>query len=191
MAFLDNAQPPPGAPDAYLLHELTAATLFASIGRTDEEVSDPNTTGCISDMCDNKPDMAIKLRSGFLCTKCRNDAAKSDVSGAYLDAIQALLDRARFLALGRVPQAEPPPLPSLDNDSHYIETCSVPRDFALPPLLRNAFRLGNVTVLVGSGLSLQEVVEVVGIILNGPLFQLGLTFRAGWYSGSPINEAKR
>jgi len=120
--------------------------------------------------------------------------SKSGVSGAYLDAIQALLDRARFLALGRVPQAEPPPLPSLDNDSHYIETCSVPRDFALPPLLKNAFRVGNVTVLVGSGLSLQQDVEVA--YLDNPQWTTLPTWtdiprrlvqRISYYRGQEVN----
>jgi SIR2-like domain len=152
---------PPAAPDAYLLHELTTSILCAAIGRPETEITHYKTTGCISDMCSYKPDMAIKLRSGFLCMKCRNYASEAGISGIYLDAIQALMERTRFLALGRVPQTQAPTSPAPTSDSHYIQTIAQPTDFHLLPILKQALQNPrNLTVLVGSGLSLQSDVTV-------------------------------
>jgi hypothetical protein len=159
-AFRDwQGSPPAAAPDAYLLQEFTNAALLASIGLPEESVSHFQTTGCIADMCVHKPDAAIKLRSGFLCSECRKIASEAGLSGVYLDAIQALLDRARLLALGRSPQGAPPDANGVIDESS-LDGASLPEGCSVPPLLFAALRARQLTVLVGSGLSLQADVRV-------------------------------
>jgi hypothetical protein len=158
-AFIESASTPSSAPDAYLLQELTNAILIASVGLPENELAHHETSGCLADMCVDKPDMAIKLRCGFLCTRCRDTASTSGISGVHLDAIQNLLDRARLLALGRTPQRRLPP-PTETRDDAFLQSAEAPADFRTPPLLSNALRTRSLTVVVGSGLSLQRDVEI-------------------------------
>lgn len=160
IAFDGPNAPPPAAPDAYLLLEFAVAAVLASIGIPEREAAHSTTTGCLGDFCENKPDLAIKLRSGYLCSRCKSLAAESGVSGVYLDAVQAILDRARLLSLGRSPQVTVPPSDNDNDDDDYIRRTAPPNDIIMPPPLVEALTSRRLTVLVGSGLSIQKDVSV-------------------------------
>lgn len=158
IAFAESVDAPPSAPDGYLLHEFTNAVLLTTSG-FEEHVAHDKTSGCLFDMCANKPDMVIKLRSGFLCNRCREMASGTGISGVYLDAIQSLLDRARLLALGRTPQTKVPGPTDVADDA-FLQSADVPEGFLTPRPLTEALRMKSITVIVGSGLSLQRDVAV-------------------------------
>ena len=115
-------------------------------------------TGCLCDLCQNKPDRAVKIRAGFVCNDCRQLASESGMSAVEVDAIQAILECVRALALGRIPQKHVPPTVA-DGEQDLIANAVLPKDQKIPRRLVEACRDQRLTVLVGSGLSMQADVR--------------------------------
>lgn len=51
--------------------------------------------GCINDFCDEKKDIILKLRTGYICDNCLNEALRSNVSPQLLLQIHELLQNIR------------------------------------------------------------------------------------------------
>jgi hypothetical protein len=123
---LDELPPfPTAAPDAYLLQSLTLATFFLATRAIDYDYVHDATTGCIADLCADKRTRAIKMRAGYVCPRCIAKASAAGVSPVVLDAIHALAERVRALAIGRRPQSTAAPT-RLD-DSEWIDRATLPR----------------------------------------------------------------
>jgi hypothetical protein len=159
VAFLDDDKYPSTAPDANLLLSFALVTFLILINVRDYEVLHERTIGCVCDLCGHKPDRAIKMRTAFICNRCRSLASQAGVSSIETDAIQAVLERVRELASGRTPQSHVP-----DNqksgDDKFIAEATLPKSISLPPRLIEACKDRQVTLLTGSGLSLQSDVDV-------------------------------
>ncbi|MCB9451454.1 MAG: SIR2 family protein [Anaerolineaceae bacterium] len=160
VAFLDDDQYPIAAPDANLLLSFALVIFLILINGTDYDVVHERTIGCLCDLCAHKPDRAIKMRTAFICNRCRKLASQSGVSAVELDAIQAVCECVRALALGRTPQTHAPKAQEdvLDN---FIEDSILPGKITIPIRLMEACREKRVTVVVGSGLSLQNDVRII------------------------------
>ncbi len=160
VAFGDDDEYPPAAPDANLLLSFALVIFLILINAVDYEIEHERTVGCLCDLCAYKPDRAIKMRTAFICNRCRKLAAQSGVSPVELDAIQAICECVRALALGREPQTHTPKVQEnvLDN---FIEKTTLPSRVSIPIRLMEACREQRVTVVVGSGLSLQNDVQTI------------------------------
>ncbi|WP_437932681.1 SIR2 family protein [Sorangium sp. So ce291] len=159
VAFLNDSKMPHAAPDANLLLSLSLVVFMVLLEARDYDVLHERTTGCVCDLCVNKPDRAVKIRAGFVCDDCRQLASESGLSAVEVDAIQAVLECVRALALGRAPQAHVPH-PAKDDEQDLIDSAALPKGQALPRRLVEACRERRLTVLVGSGLSMQSDVRV-------------------------------
>ncbi len=159
LAFVNHQDLPPYAPDAYILASIALVSFLLCCRCVDTDALHAETTGCLSDLCLNRPDRVLKMRSGYICSACKTRAAAAGVSSIVIDAIQAVLDRVRLLTLGRSPQTE---LPSHDpdGDAEFIATAELPPEVRLPSRLIEAAREGRLTLCIGSGLSLQRDVVV-------------------------------
>lgn len=146
------------APDANILTSIALVTLLVLGNRDDVDVMHEETSGCLFDLCANKPDRVIKMRSGFVCGSCCTSLAMGGVSTVELDAIHAVLERVRSLVLGRRPQIGLP-RPGNDDDA-FVKAAELPARFALPQRLLDACRQKSISVVVGSGLSIQSDVAV-------------------------------
>jgi hypothetical protein len=156
----DPTQPfPTAAPDAYLLQSLTLVTFLIVAGARDYDYLHEATTGCISDLCGDKRTRAIKMRAGYVCPRCLAKASAAGVSPVTLDAIRALAECVRSLAIGREPQPRAN-VASTESDDNWIANASLPEGIRLPPNLVEACRNRRLTVVVGSGMSLQPDVTV-------------------------------
>ena len=145
------------APDAYILTSLALAILCI-IGQVgDYDVIHDELSGCLFDLCAHKPDRIFKMRSGFVCQQCSSSLAERGVSALEIDAIHAVLESVRRLVLGRKPQTHFPPTP---DEEDFLQKFSHSNKFELSPRLVGACHERNITVFVGSGLSLQDDVEV-------------------------------
>lgn len=157
VAFLgEGAEITATSPDANILASLALVTLEVLSGGIDHDLLHERLAGCLFDLCAHKPDRAIKMRAAFVCAKCRGKLAATGLSSLEVDAIAAVLDRVRQLALGRAPQGR---RPKGGNDDEFVERAAKSQG-PLPPRLEQACRAGSLTLLVGSGLSLQADVRV-------------------------------
>lgn len=159
IAFDNDPSLPPYAPDAYILASIALTSFLLCCRAIDYKYLHNAITGCLSDLCANKPDRAIKMRSGYICSSCKSRAAASGVSSIEIDAIQAILDRVRLLTLGRSPQTEFPPVDP-EGDSEFVRSAELPSEVRLPLPLIEACREHRLTICVGSGLSMQGDVMV-------------------------------
>jgi hypothetical protein len=157
VAFLgEGADVTATSPDANILTSLALVTLEVLSRGNDYDLLHESLTGCLFDWCAHKPDRSIKMRAGFVCGKCRGKLAATGLSSLEVDAIAAVLERVRQLALGRAPQGIPP---IGGNDDEFIDRAAESQE-PLPPRLEEACRARSLTILVGSGLSLQNDVQV-------------------------------
>lgn len=160
VAFLyDRGNASIGAPDASLLTSLVLSSLLILSSLDDEEILHEETVGCLFDLCLDKPDRAIKIRSAYICQPCTEILARHGLSSVQIDAARAVLECARALVLGRKPQVSKPALVP-DDDLEFIHSATLPTGTSLPPRLVEACRNKHLTVLVGSGMSLQNDVKV-------------------------------
>jgi len=160
VAFLhDRGASPKAAPDAIILTSLalTAAQIIAGI--EEKEILHSQTVGCLFDFCADKRERSFKMRSAYLCSNCLSEISKHGVSSIEVDAILAVLECVRSLLLGRSPQGQTIQ-PRDTSDDKYLEKSKLPKGISIPPMLKNAVKSGNLSVLVGSGLSLQNDVKV-------------------------------
>ncbi|MGJ7487093.1 SIR2 family NAD-dependent protein deacylase [Variovorax sp. LT2P21] len=143
------------APDANILTSLALTVLLVLAQLSDIEILHDELRGCLFDLCAQKPLRAFKMRSAYVCRRCTSQLAKAGISSVETDAINSILDRVRHLVLGRTPQSVVLPLP---DDKSILKDLA--RDCRPPPGLLNACRNGSISVLVGSGLSMQADVKV-------------------------------
>lgn len=61
--------------------------------------------GCLHDMCEFKPRIGIKIRTGDICPDCLN-LMESRLKANELKAVQRMLDTVRLFALGRSPRGK-------------------------------------------------------------------------------------
>ncbi|MDM0053740.1 hypothetical protein [Variovorax sp. J22R115] len=157
VAFLSDSEGAleAAAPDANILTSLALTALLVLAQLSDMEVLHGELRGCLFDLCVQKPQRAFKMRSAYVCRRCTGQLAKAGISSVEIDAINSILDRVRHLVLGRSPQSALPPLP---DDESILRNLSL--NCKLPPGLLNACRAGSISVLVGSGLSMQADVQV-------------------------------
>ncbi len=82
----------------------------------DKALTDPNihkkSIGCINDMCGNKPEIMLKLRTGYICNSCLMRAKESNVSQLTISQIHRLMQLIRdrlmnFDFLQEIIQPEP------------------------------------------------------------------------------------
>ncbi|KYG02208.1 hypothetical protein BE21_05530 [Sorangium cellulosum] len=159
IAFVnEQGETPLGAPDANILTSLALTTLLAIAGCNDLDVLH-ETVGCLFDLCLHKPDRALKMRAAYICSRCATRLAAQGVSSVERDAISAVLDRVRALLLGRRPQATAPQTDDAEDEA-FVRDTPPPDGVHLPPRLIEACVTGRLTVLVGSGMSLQKDVAV-------------------------------
>lgn len=158
VAFIDKGKDAiNAAPDAHILTSLAFASLLALGGLTDREFLHETSIGCLFDFCEQKRERILKMRAAYVCPSCTAKLARSGVSSIEIDAIHSVLDCVRRLVLGRQPQLQ---MPNLPDDEVFINGVKDLNRFSLPPALVEACQKGELTVLVGSGLSLQEDVDV-------------------------------
>lgn len=157
--FSDRSEAPKNAPDAGILVSLALTTTVVLAGCDDIDLLHDESVGCLFDLCAHKPDRALKMRAAYICSRCTSTLASRGVSSVDLDAIQAVLEQVRLLVLGRRPQATVPS-PDGDTDAEFLASASLPPDVVLPPRLIAACTEHRLTVLVGSGMSLQDDVSV-------------------------------
>lgn len=159
VAFLDEDKYPATAPDANLLFSLGFVVFLMLCNAQDFDIVHERTIGCISDLCAHKPDRAIKMRTAFICNKCRTLAAQAGASSIEIDAIQSILELVREFASGRMPQSHVPNNQK-EEEERFIYASKLPDNTFLPPRLIEACKDKRVTLLTGSGLSLQKDVRV-------------------------------
>lgn len=160
IAFVnERGETPLGAPDANILTSLALTALLAIAGCTDLDVFHEQTIGCLFDLCLKKPDRALKMRAAYICSRCATRLASRGVSSVEQDAISAVLDRVRALLLGRRPQATAPDADDADDEA-FVQGAPLPDGVSLPSRLIEACVTGRLTVLIGSGFSLQKDVAV-------------------------------
>lgn len=159
IAFLNDGDLPVSAPDANVLLSLALVTFLVLLNIHDLAVLHERTTGCLCDLCADKPDRAVKMRAGFVCSFCRRLASEKGLSAVEVDAVQAILECVRALALGRSPQSHVTP-PFKDDDQEFIKNAALPKGQALPRRLVEACKERKLTLIVGSGLSMQSDVRV-------------------------------
>lgn len=155
----DRSQLPVGAPDASLLTSMTLSILLILSELDDLDVLHDETVGCLFDLCENKPDRAIKLRSAYICSPCLTALSEGGLSSIHIDAARAALEQARCLVLGREPQSFRPAVTPEDDGVSSAHSGEI-AEIALPPRLVEACRVGRLTLIVGSGLSMQADVRV-------------------------------
>ncbi|MFZ0827259.1 MAG: hypothetical protein WAO02_07530 [Verrucomicrobiia bacterium] len=99
--------------------------------------------GCLNDMCEFKPRIGIKIRTGDICPDCLN-LLQSRLEKKELEAIQRMLDAIRLIALGRepgetdeesdipgrIPASRPPPAPQAMEVPVFRGICSAPVRFS-------------------------------------------------------------
>lgn len=159
IAFLNDGDLPISAPDANVLLSLALVTFLMMLNVEENAVLHDRTTGCLCDLSAHKPDRAVKMRAGFVCSVCRRLASERGLSAVEVDAVQAVLECVRALALGRTPQAHVAPAVR-DDDQEFIRNATLPRGQVVPRRLIEACKEGKLTVVVGSGLSMQSDVRV-------------------------------
>ncbi|HEX7838261.1 MAG TPA: SIR2 family protein [Kofleriaceae bacterium] len=159
MAFGNDPTMPTAAPDAYILASLALTSFVLCCRGADYDYLHEDTTGCLMDLCENKAERAIKMRSGYICAACQTRAAAAGVSPVEIDAIQAIIDQVRLLTLGRSPQALRP-TPAPDSEDAFLRDATLPPEVKLPASLLGACLERGLTVFVGSGLSMQADVAV-------------------------------
>src|SRR6185295_2873470 len=91
LAFGNNPDLPPYAPDAYILASIALVAFLLCCRSIDTDALHKETIGCLSDLCLNRPDRVLKMRSGYICSACKARAAAAGVSSIEIDAIQAVL----------------------------------------------------------------------------------------------------
>ncbi len=157
-AFLSKSSRAVSSPDAHILTSIILTGLLClaqDVG--DFDVLHEDCTGCLFDFCQIKSERIIKMRSGFVCSSCTAKLAQHGLSSVDIDAAHSILDRVRHLVLGRNPQKQ---LPKHSDIDAFIETVGDTDSQFLPTGLINACRDKKITVLVGSGLSLQSDVKI-------------------------------
>lgn len=160
IAFLaDRCDAPASAPDANILTSLALTTSLILAGCSDLSIVHGDTVGCLFDLCADKTERALKMRAAYICARCTEKLASRGVSSIDLDAIHSVLERVRMLVLGRKPQSTVPEIP-FNDDTQFIAKATLPSEVSLPPRLIEACRDGRLTVIVGSGMSLQSDVSV-------------------------------
>ena len=159
VAFGEDRSLPPFAPDAHILASLALICFLLCCRARDHEALHSSTTGCISDLCQYKPERVMKMRAAYICAACKARAGAAGVSAIELDAMQAILDRVRLLTIGRIPQAAVP-ASELDDDAAFVRDATLPAGVKFPAPLQEAFRARKLSVCIGSGLSLQSDVIV-------------------------------
>jgi hypothetical protein len=158
IAFIDQTdEATSAAPDAHILTSLVLSSLLVLGALGDLDILHENITGCLFDLCKHKPERILKMRSGFVCQRCTATLAKRGVSALDLDAAHSVLDCVRHLVLGRRPQSR---LPDMPNVEEFVRDIHHAKKFSLPPRLVAACQSKSITLLVGSGLSLQSDVDV-------------------------------
>ncbi|WP_084383508.1 SIR2 family NAD-dependent protein deacylase [Hydrogenophaga flava] len=158
VAFLAEPQGlPVAAPDANILTSISLVTLMVLGQLGDWDVLHEKSIGCLFDLCIQKPERALKMRAAYVCSSCTAKLAMNGVSSVEIDAINAALDRVRHLVLGRRPQTT---LPAVLDDEKFLNDARLPEGMRIPPQLLEACRTRSLSVLVGSGLSLQSDVRV-------------------------------
>ena len=73
---------------------LTVTVMIANCREV--EIVHDQTVGCLFDLCVNKPERALKARAAYICKNCTGALGAFGVSSIDLDAICAVLDRARL-----------------------------------------------------------------------------------------------
>jgi predicted nucleotide-binding protein len=86
----------------YILLEFCLAAAFFSAG-LDEHRVDPHEAaeGCLFDMCNNKRDVLLKLRAGYICAGHSAKLAHFGATQLQVGALQMIAALARAWALGR------------------------------------------------------------------------------------------
>jgi SIR2-like domain len=158
VAFIDQAnETVNAAPDAHILTSLVLTGLLVLGELGDDDVLHEMPTGCLFDLCLHKPERILKMRAAFVCSTCTALLAQHGISSLDLDAAHSVLDCVRHLVLGRRPQTQLPDMPDVEA---LISDAGQTNKFRLPPRLVDACQRKAITLLVGSGLSLQSDVEV-------------------------------
>ncbi len=160
IAFLGDVTGfPAEGPDTNLLVSFALTVTVVLAGCREVDIVHERTVGCLFDFCINKPERALKARAAYVCKECAATIASYGVSSVDLDAISAVLERARSLVLGKPPQSQSPAT-SESLDRGAIGALAESNSIDVPPRLATACRDGALSVLVGSGLSQQPDVAV-------------------------------
>lgn len=141
--------------EAYLIHKLILAIIINSFGVDELHFLHQKTVGCISDLCEKKSDAALKMRSGYICQTCIDKASEAGISSAYLDYIQLLLDESRLLSVGRSPQNIVPKIHTQNEIDIFIKN-QEGADYEFPQPLIDAIKTKQLSLVIGSGLSIQN-----------------------------------
>lgn len=93
------------------------------LGLTHENLNDSSFVhkkpiGCINDYCHEKKDIMLKLRTGYICNNCLNEAIKSNVTPQLLLHIHELLQdiRGNFMNLNMIKDKLKPSDISINQD---------------------------------------------------------------------------
>lgn len=157
--FQDRSKIGEAAPDASILTSLALCCAEIVSGVKDLDILHEQTVGCLFDLCLNKTQRSLKMRSAYVCGDCQAQLSQCGVSELEVDALHLILEKVRELVLGRTNPAYSPPSVN-GGDEEYFETSSLPEGVSIPPRLMEAAMSGDLTILVGSGLSLQKDVVV-------------------------------
>lgn len=148
----DCGDTPVAAPDANMLASFALAAILATAECDDHDIYHTVTRGCLFDFCEDKSDRALKIRAAYICSNCTSKLAGHGISSIELDAVNSVLERVRLLVLGRRPQPRSPPQAS---DDEFVASAKLPDDVVVPPRLIEACKERSLSVMVGSGMSLQ------------------------------------
>ncbi len=77
------------------------------VGWQDYSYAHLDPLGCLNDMCGYKPDISFKIRTGDVCPTCFSKW-EEQLSGAQIEAFQAVLEAIRRVAIKRSGQLELP-----------------------------------------------------------------------------------
>jgi nucleoside phosphorylase len=93
-----KVRPPPVA--VFLLHELTLAAFIQGCNVTEAELQPhEDTCGCFFDLCDNRSDVRLKLKAGFICSLHQSLFKDNGGTPARLDAVLDLVEQTRLAAI--------------------------------------------------------------------------------------------
>ena len=74
---------------------LMRKVIFASVEEMQEAVHDKESIGCLMDLCEEKKEIVLKMRTADICDDCLSYSEKNDSNRAYMNQLIQIMDGVR------------------------------------------------------------------------------------------------
>ena len=74
---------------------LMRKVIFASAEEMEEAVHDKESIGCLMDLCEEKKEIVLKMRTADICDDCLSYSEKNDSNRAYMNQLIQIMDGVR------------------------------------------------------------------------------------------------